>query len=223
MKKLKAYMVREDYEGHAVIAFATNNATARREGGQELNLEFDEVESCRRAPEFDQYAPGPVPALVMIEHGWWFECSHCGRKVSASDMYDEIEDQGLDPSQFAPRDDGRHGVYCSATCEAQHWAEGRARAHAKADLLEIFAAKFPDAQVESVHVYGSQLESSDANGGAKCSVTFKFPGAKYTSRWVFGEDKQVHVPTIDLEAFHAWRGATTNKEIYDRRSLLEQH
>lgn len=50
---LKAYHVGEGSEGEQVIRFATNSAQARREGGNELNLTFEEVNFCRRAPWAD--------------------------------------------------------------------------------------------------------------------------------------------------------------------------
>jgi len=65
-KKLKAFEVRDNDEGNCVIAFATNGAAARREGGNDLNLEFEDVESCRRAPWADEYAPGPVPLHAYL-------------------------------------------------------------------------------------------------------------------------------------------------------------
>jgi hypothetical protein len=37
-EKMKAYHVGEGSGGEHVITFATNSATARREGGNELNL-----------------------------------------------------------------------------------------------------------------------------------------------------------------------------------------
>jgi len=55
-KPLIAYMVTEEYEGHSCIVFATNSATARREGGYELGIEWEEVASCKRASQFDEYA-----------------------------------------------------------------------------------------------------------------------------------------------------------------------
>lgn len=74
---LKAYVVHEDDEGNCAVVFATNGATARRDGANELNLSFEEVASCRRQPAFDQYAPGPVPMHATLAAGWWHECGHC--------------------------------------------------------------------------------------------------------------------------------------------------
>lgn len=54
---LKAYQAREPYEGNCVVVFATNGAAARRKGASELEISFEDVESCNRMPSFDSYAP----------------------------------------------------------------------------------------------------------------------------------------------------------------------
>lgn len=82
MSGLKAYSVQGNEYG--VIAFASSNVVARREGANELNIEFSDVESCRRLPELDGYAgrPGGVPwRLLVEEHDWSQECGHCQRRV----------------------------------------------------------------------------------------------------------------------------------------------
>lgn len=82
MSGLKAYSVQGNEYG--VIAFASCNVVARREGANELNIEFSDVESCRRVPSLDDYAgqPGGVPMRVLVEdHGWSQECGYCERRV----------------------------------------------------------------------------------------------------------------------------------------------
>ena len=201
MTKLKAYEVRDDYEGHCVIRFATSNAAARREGAAELGIDWESVESCRRAPQFDAYSPGPVPERALLQNGWWFECHHCGRRVS-NDMSEEEAEEGeeLEATVIDKR------VYCSASCAAIDSAKKRANAAAKAALVELFEAKFPGATITRVHVYGEKLEPSDA-GPLKCCVDFMFPGGVYPATWVYGEDNTVRVPMFDVEAFKAWRDA----------------
>lgn len=202
---LKAYEVRDDGEGYCIITFATNSATARREGASELGTDWDGIESCTRKPEFDSYAPGPVPAMVLIEHGWWFECQHCNQRVS-SDMADELEDDGLDPADFVPQPAGQHGLFCSAACAAESMAEKLLIEAAGSNLIEVFEAKFPTAEILESRAYGPRLETSDGRG-RKNWVSFKFPGAQYSSIWEFG-CSHVEVPHCDIEAFNAWRGVS---------------
>lgn len=72
---LKAYQVNgNDY---SVIRFAKSAVVARREGADELDIDFRDVQSCCRVPGFDHFAPGPVPKRALLESGWWFECTNC--------------------------------------------------------------------------------------------------------------------------------------------------
>ena len=200
--KIIAYEVRDNGEGYCAIVFATNCATARREGASELGTDWEGIESCRRRPGLDSYAPGPVPPMVLLDHGWWFECSHCGRRVS-DEMADDIEDDGLDSADFVPRSDGHKGIYCSAECEARADAEKLANDDAKADLADVFFSKFPGAVITGMHVYGGQVIAPPKGRGANCSVRFKVPGCRYEARWDFGSP-EAFVYSADVEAFKSW-------------------
>ncbi|MGZ8220053.1 MAG: hypothetical protein ACXWT0_00245 [Methylobacter sp.] len=205
-ENLKAFEVRDRYEGNCTIQFATNGATARREGANELNCEWEDIESCRRKPEFDSYSPGPVPPLVLIEHGWSIECSECSRRVSDG-MADELEDEDLNPDDFIPREHAKHGVFCSESCEEKHVEDLRLNKEAKAELLRLFNAKFPGATAQHVHVYGNKLEPTEPGScGKRCSVSFTFPGATHGGgTFVYGEDDTCLVATGDVKAFNEWR------------------
>jgi hypothetical protein len=209
LSTLKAYEVREPDEGHCVIRFATNSATARREGAAELDTDWEGVESCRRMPQFDAYAPGPVPPLVLIKHGWWFECSYieCGSRIgSDSEEHDEDTDEALsEPVAIGQR------VFCCAEHAARQLAWWRGRAAAEAALCELIYTKYPAAHVIRAHVYGDRLEPSEYHngllvGGVKCSAEFKLPGLQYPVSYHFGEEKHVYVSNVDVEAFTALYG-----------------
>lgn len=200
MTALKAYQVGENSEGHCVIVFATNGATARREGGNELNLEFEEVDTCTRKPQFDEYAPGPVPPKVLIENGWWFECVHCARTVS-EEMASDIEDAGLNPENFEIIEAG-DTVYCSRGCQSAETRERQSRANAIVAFTELVHTKFPGSLVTHVHVYGTKLEPTDARGARKCVAYFTFPGGKNPAMHVFGSD-HCEVFVVDVDAFKA--------------------
>lgn len=81
-EKMKAYHVGEGSEGEHVITFATNSARARREAGNELDLTFEEVDFCRRAPWADQFAGQRfIPAKAYHEQGWWLYCNNCENQL----------------------------------------------------------------------------------------------------------------------------------------------
>lgn len=103
---IKAYSVQGNEYG--VIEFARYSVVARRQGANELNIEFDDVESCTRTPSLDEYAgrPGGVPMRVLVEkHGWSQECGHCERRVYSDE-----------PGRVWVNDDQ---VCCDAECEAR--------------------------------------------------------------------------------------------------------
>lgn len=201
MKRLKAYQVHDGDEGWAIV-FATNSATARRMGANEIDCTWEEVDFCRRAPQWDQYAPGPVPPLARIAHGWWYECAHCGRRVS-EDLEQEVKDDGLNPADFEIVEAG-HIVYCSHSCQAIENAQHRQRKVAEVALIEAFEARFTGASIISVHVASHQLEGRNRFGHAQATVVYRFPGGKNSVHWCFGEE-QCTVAREDVEAFCAWR------------------
>lgn len=105
--ELKAFSVQADEFG--CIRFAKNHVTARREGANELDVEFSSIVSCRRVPELDSYAAtGNVPWKVLLtDHGWSQECGHCNRMVYA------------EPGEYV-FDDEKDQAYCSVECQARH-------------------------------------------------------------------------------------------------------
>ena len=109
-KPLKAYHVGEGSEGEHVVVFADSGAAARRMGGNELNLMFEEVSFCRRAPWADEFAGQTfIPAKAYHEQGWWLYCSNCEKQ-----LYDDTEDDVGNRMQIVY--DGRH-AYCDQACK----------------------------------------------------------------------------------------------------------
>lgn len=198
-KSLKAYMVREDDEGHCVIAFATNSATARREGGSELDLSFEEVDSCMRVPQFDQYAPGPVPIKALVANGWWFECQHCGVKFDEEGRHDWEENERDD--ECDPVEDGK-AHYCSPTCQMGHWAERRERTARQLAVIDAALSRWPMATGVTAGEYCKAWSSSEMEWRAQ----FTLPGIRYPITWGLGA-KTVMVSQCDQDEFKRLYGA----------------
>jgi hypothetical protein len=201
-KPLKAYQV-DHYEGPeegSVIVFAVSNAPARRMGASELDLDWDSVESCRRVPHFDQYAPGPVPVDALIDAGWRFSCDRweCQQPIA----HDYIDDDGEEIDTAGAYVVRARQVFCAQECLARHDASMRARTAAMDAMIELVEAKFPGAQVTRVHIFHDRLVPSSEEQG-KSSATFRFPGAKHVSTYNFGDGNTAWVPQIDIEAFRA--------------------
>ncbi|WP_440221875.1 hypothetical protein ACQQ2N_12325 [Dokdonella sp. MW10] len=202
---MKAYTVSEEYEGHACVVFATNSATARREGASMLDLDWTEVDSCRRAPQFDDYCPGPVPPLVLIAAGWWFDCHHCGQRIEA-DTEESDEGEPLDPCEVG------QSVYCTPECLARARFRRTARAQAVAAMCELVTTRFPAATVTRVHVYGTKLEKAESHlHGIRSSATFTLPGLNYPAHYNFGEAYMVS--NVDVEAFDRLYGPPSQASV----------
>jgi hypothetical protein len=187
-KKIVAYEVHDGNDGWS-IQFATNGASARREGANDIGCEWEDIDFCRRKPELDQYSPGPAPIKAMMEAGWWYECNCCG-KHCYSDNNDVIVESSV--------------VYCSELCSQHEWAKDRAKAKAEADLIELFESKFPGATITHVYVFGRTLEPMDRLGGARALITFTFPGGEQTGQYHYG-DAFATVMNSDAAAFEAWQ------------------
>ena len=194
-KPLKAYSV-QGYE-HGCIVFASNSATARRNGAGELGCDWEDIESCRRAPWADSYAQDRrVPPLVMIEQGWWFECCHCGCKVSDDSYHDDDEGNEI---QHEPVADGQL-VYCTPACLDADRREREDREARKAAAKKLALEKFPGVEVKWVGDF------------EPVQVMFAFPGGKYKATWTVG-DELVSISQCDLEAWKAYRAPYQAAEV----------
>ncbi|MWA16544.1 hypothetical protein GPJ57_01380 [Burkholderia pseudomallei] len=211
-KPLKAYQVSEGGEGSGCVVFATNSATARREGAAELGTDWECIDSCRRAPHFDRYAPGPVPMEAMIESGWWFECHGCSARVSNDYEYDDDGNE-IELGTYVVR---KQQVFCCQECLARDDARKRMNVAAQNALIELVEAKFPGCTIQRVHVYGEKLEPSEPRGGRNCVAYFTFPGSRYAATYVFGEGNVAHVPQIDVDAFVALYGKSESSTLQEQ-------
>lgn len=202
-RKLLAYAVQETCEGTGGIVFAYTNAQARREGSQEFSDgDFDSVE-CHRAQWADQYAPGPVPVLALLDHGWWQECHKCYRQCSAEEDY---EGHPIAPVE----ENGR--LFCSAECQTAFHRDNEeiaaltelAVAHEISRLLKAHPGVtiLPDR-----HVYTTVHDGVRHVGQIR--LKFTFPGCKIgPASWGFynvGEQPQAMVCYGDMDAWKAWR------------------
>ncbi|MGV7193765.1 hypothetical protein [Xanthomonas axonopodis] len=193
--KLKAYQV--DHYDQSVIIFDTSSVAARRRGAIEMDCDFSEVESCRRAPGLDAYAPGPVPPLAMISNGWWFECANCGCRIDD----ETVEDEGLQPIEAG------EFVFCSRACWAERAAQVRRREAAVAAICEIVQTQFPRAQIIRAHVCDHRLEKADQHGGTLSSCDFRLHGLQHVQSYRFREG--YFIANGDIDRFHALYGAGT--------------
>jgi len=162
-KPLKAYHVGEDSDGKQVITFATNGATARREGGNELNLMFEEVTFCRRAPWADEYAAQRfIPAKAYHDAGWWLYCGQCETQI-----YDDAEDDEGKPLEIVY--DGARAYCCQGCKDAR---EGEiACLNARGEVFkDKLLTERPDLEFTKFEVGYPRITQT---------ASFKFPGCQF--------------------------------------------
>lgn len=209
---LKAYAVQEEDEGTGGVVFAKSSAEARRLGAARFGDGDFNWGKARRLPWADGFAPGPVPAKAMIDHGWWYECAHCHRRIE-----DGAEDaESGEPVAFDVVETEAGHVYCAPKCHDAAVAESLERRRVEgetiADLTARLLAKLPGAvPTKGHHVYATRPNGEDAFKAQQGILYFTFPGAAHGDASLrfdkFEDAPQVMVPRGDLKAFEAWREA----------------
>lgn len=208
---MKAYLVNCEWldEDNSRIRFADHSVTARREGACQLEVEFCDV-TCRRAPEFDEFAPGPVPMTVLIKHGWWMECMGCGIRVD-DDPYDHDKDEPLD---LDPVDHGSV-VFCTPACKEKWLADKAMEKRITVATIQWLESellqKLPEAEIvedgDRLGTYVYVDRGTVVNG----RISFRFPGCEIgPAHFAFNGKDEAPVVTVcsgDMDAFNAWRAA----------------
>jgi len=186
-KKLQAYSVQGDENG--CVVFATSGVVARREGANEIDCDFEGVASCRRAPQFDMYAPGPVPIRALVEDGWFWDCFGCNIRLHGIDGNEDHD--GNELVVVFPND---RSVYCSQSCYENDMRERAERKQAENNLREEFTRRYPGCTIKGC--YGYPLVDS---------VIFDFPGGKHGGRWDANDPDHVNIAQIELPVWATYK------------------
>lgn len=121
-----------------MIEFARSSIEAKRRWASEHG-DWNEIAgiSAKRKKAWDVHAPGPVPALEMIEDGWYFECHGCGAWIEQDaigermDGHYDWEDYALDREYgpdltlpiMQPVELPGQRIWCRADCRDRDLAE----------------------------------------------------------------------------------------------------
>lgn len=229
---LKAYAVLENDENTGAIYFARHAITARKAGANEYGDGELSYVRCNRAPYADKFAEnGDVPASVMVENGWHFECGACGRRIDrclneAWEYESSLNDTARDLVRARARykhwtpehviGSQRSIVFCDARCEADHAEDQRERKAAEMRVLErckhIVLRRLPDALItdDGHHVYVSRNKAGNYRA-RQVRIAFDFPGRQIgLANWGFEigayRDGRAHFSCCngDREVFEAW-------------------
>jgi hypothetical protein len=181
---VKAYIVREVHGDGCCVEFALHNVVARRNGANELNAEFSDVE-CNRYPAFDEYAP-QVPDPVLVEHGWWFQCMQCQQRICR-----DPEDSDGEPIVLDPVYAGAH-VFCSPRCQ-EEFRTDRLYELCRGEMAATLAYhRWPGIKIMSTNGYRHPAR-----------VSFTFPGGLNQVDWTIG-DQVVFVARQDTDAWNTF-------------------
>lgn len=170
---MEAYAVTENDEGTGAIYFARHAVVARRMGANEYtNGDFSYV-TCRRAPWADAYVDKPLPAKVMVDHGWHFECHGCGKRIDDDMPYEHgMPIEGIIGSQHS-------AVYCCGKC---YLRDQRMRARRKVE--ETAASRISRRSCASVSLTWSSA-TARTNGAAITPTSFNIAASGIASKWLW--------------------------------------
>lgn len=182
VRKVLAFAVTDNYENEGGIVFAKTSVAARRRGAdQYADGEFSDV-SCRRASWADAYAEtGKVPASVMVEHGWHFECAGCGRWIDEDGHYErDLDVAEIIGTQYS-------AVFCNAVCEARQRLDAAEADYCQKRWIRRFSKlvlkKFPSARLcvgegfKGPHAYASRRNGKPSI--RQVVIPFEFDGMQF--------------------------------------------
>lgn len=141
--------------------------------------------SAKRCNGYDQYAPGPVPALVLLGDGWWFWCHGCGCRISDDGIGGPVDEDDDGSPLMAPVEEPHQRIWCHAGCRDRDLAERgrikrmerRALKVMKAGILKRFpGVSFPTREY-SAHVYISRAQGRLLVH--QTAIQFEVPGMKH--------------------------------------------
>lgn len=183
-KHKKAYQIDDCNGEHSVIVFAHHNVVARREGAAILGDEFEYVDGCRRAPQFDEYHwTGKVPARALLASGWHFESGYNYERVTIEDSPDYY---------ISNKDD----VYSNITAYENRLKDEIKKQIKHLSIIKKTKRKFPFAQeINYCHSW-----KTDKEGNNHPLVYFRFSDKRNigTAEWWVDTDI-LYVSKCDLE------------------------
>lgn len=227
MSDTHAYCVTDADDSASVVVFSKLAVTARQRGANQLGIDFEEVGSCTRVKEFDQYAPGPVPISAYLEQGWWWECGHCGFTFTDEGLQSEDSDSVWPESQpFEPVTDKDGSAYCCMACMMAEYAEVQgdlAKVHAAIEAAQIHWPMASNIQAQMVRKPSTErqqpVRGQDAKSGRvpyqpdplsahadySVEITMSLPQLKYPCSWFVG-DMTMSVTASESQLFQSLYG-----------------
>ncbi|HEU4682958.1 MAG TPA: hypothetical protein VFS39_00465 [Nitrospira sp.] len=202
-------MVQEIDEMTGGIIFAKSAIEARKIGANEWNDGELAGMTVRRRKDLDQFAGSGVPFSLLIDEGWWGECTGCGGHIDEWFLYD----RGLTSSDVIGTLNA--AIFCCQSCKDEYAArkdrEDQAGREFLKRLCDIVRRRFPNANaVTPEYVYAAEFDGVVTIRQAV--VSFEFPGMKIAAAHLrydpghgIGPSQPYYTcASGDREAFEAW-------------------
>jgi hypothetical protein len=203
-RRLLCFVVEDDddvLELGSRFVFTTRERDARKIAAGEFSTDpGDPSVILRRAPEFDRYAPGPVPPQALLDAGWWITCAECEHHVS-DDGCDDCANERVDDQPMPPPVVCGGMVFCSQDCKDDYDAARARDAKYKADMTRLALDTFPGATV--LQVWGLAGRPKDLEN----SIDLQLPGVEGRVNWrPYDPDPKgcAFVRAMDIPAFQAY-------------------
>ncbi len=205
------------------IIFATSSIAAKREWSSE-HWDGKEIAgiSASRQPQWDEFAPGPVPALELIDAGWWFECHGCMTRIATDyigtterveDEYDPLDrEYGPDLTLpiMKPVELKHQRVFCTQACCDKYQIEKRRiktmKRRAIKVLQDAIVRKYPGVTFKDEGHWSPHIYINRSHGYLiihQTVISFVCPGMKYGATHRTDDEK--------------WRYARVRDEAWDYR------
>lgn len=209
---MKAYSVMEETEYTGGIVFADHDIVAKRQAADEWTDGEIGAILCRRAPWADRYYGGQVPARVMVDHGWHFECSGCDNIVDEGRQHDRgLSSADVIGTQYSH-------VFCSKDCAKRYYRlryREKQQERAAIECLRMkVEARFLSGAVFTGEDHAYVKPTKHGWSWLQIIVSFEFPGMQYGpaqlryDAWQYHEARQMGprkpyytVPQGDQPAF----------------------
>lgn len=213
-----AYSCLELDEWTGGIVFAKTKRDALRIGADAFNHGDCENMEITRRKDLDRYEGVGVPAWLLVDEGWRFECWGCGMQINDS----ELEGNGLPITGVVGKESGR--IYCCHACRMESMADDAARrafGEAFTEMLrDMVRDRFPGIE----HNFGERPHHVYVGGGTpitvkEASVYFDFPGMKIGQASLTYRHAGLHGREIIGPVRPEYYCCSGDREAFERMSL----
>lgn len=205
---MHAFSVTEREDNIGGIYFADHAITAKRKAASAMDMDSIAGLKVKRADWADRYAPGPVPHLALIAHGWHTDCDGCSRDI----CQDLLGEEKLVPVET------KEGFFCDEACRRQALADKAERTRMETEaadwLLDYMTRKHPAAVLRGEPIAWITSAKPGELTFRSIRIEFTFPGAQFGNASIrfesIGGEPEYTMSAGDSEAWRLWTAKSSN-------------